>query len=75
MFYNHFENIGVLSTKTGLIKTLRDYYLLQKEAKECNYTIDDTLPLAYIITPQLTEPDFLHFKKKFQNIERHNIVH
>ena len=39
LVYNHFENIGVLSTKTGLLKTLRAYYGSNKEALECDYGV------------------------------------
>jgi hypothetical protein len=68
--YNHFENISVLSTKTGLLRTLRDYYTLNKEAKEANYTVEDTLPMAYIITSNPLDFEFVQFKKKFAQIER-----
>ena len=39
LLYNHFDNIGVLSTKTGLLKTLRDYYALNKQAVDANYKV------------------------------------
>ena len=68
--YNHFENISVLSTKTGLLKTLKEYYILNKQAQECNYSVEDTLPLAYCITPNFSDPEFIQFKKKYTNIER-----
>lgn len=56
--YNHFENISVLSSKTGLIKTLRDFYSTNKDAKFAHYKMEDTLPMAYIITPNPTESEF-----------------
>ena len=70
LIYNHFENISVLSSKTGLLKTLRDYYSTNKDAKMIGYKVDDTLPMAFIITSNPTETEFLSFKKKFQQIER-----
>ncbi|CDW75515.1 tubulin-tyrosine ligase family protein [Stylonychia lemnae] len=68
--YNHYENISVLSTKAGLLKTLRDYYSLNKQAVDCNYRVHDTLPQAYIITSNPNDYEFFEFKKKFANIEK-----
>jgi hypothetical protein len=69
--YNHFENISLLSTKTGLLKSLREYYsVLCKEAIDCKYTVNHTLPLAYIITSYTGDLEFNDFKKKFRQIER-----
>jgi hypothetical protein len=70
LVYNHYENISVLSTKTGLLKTLRDYYSTNKLAIESNYRVQDTLPMAYMITSNPDEYEFREFKKKFANIER-----
>lgn len=70
LVYNHFENISVLSSKTGLLKTLRDFYSTNKEAKLVQYKVEDTLPMAYIITSNPTETEFMIFKKKFNQIER-----
>jgi hypothetical protein len=68
--YNHYENISVLSTKTGLLKALRDYYSLNKQAIDCNYRVHDTLPQAYIITSNPNDYEFFEFKKKIANIEK-----
>lgn len=70
MVYNHYENISALSTKTGLLKTLRDYYVCNKEAVECGYRVEDTLPMAYMITSNPEDLEFKEFRKKFANIER-----
>lgn len=37
--YNHFENIHIISTKTGLLETLREYYNTCKEAIEAKYKV------------------------------------
>jgi len=63
--FNHFENISVLSTKTGLLLTLRDYYSSNKKALEANYKVQDTLPMAYIINSNPETYEFKEFKKKF----------
>ena len=70
IIYNHYENISVLSTKTGLLKSLRDYYSLNKQAIDSNYRVHDTHPQAYIITSNPNDYEFQEFKKKFLNIER-----
>lgn len=59
LIYNHFEHISILSTKTGLLKTLREYYNVNcKEAIEAKYKVQDTLPLAYIITSNAADLEF-----------------
>lgn len=70
LVYNHFENISVLSTKTGLLKSLRDYYSTCKEALDVKYSVHDTLPLAFIITSNPADLEFKEFKKKYKQIER-----
>lgn len=37
LIYNHFEVLKGLVTKTGLIKTLKHYYYLNKHARVANY--------------------------------------
>lgn len=67
LLYNHFENISILSTKTGLLRTLRDYYSNHcKEAIEAKYRVQDTLPMAFIITSNPCDQEFNEFKKKFK---------
>lgn len=68
--YNHFENIHIISTKTGLLETLREYYNTCKEAIEAKYKVQDTLPMAYIITSIPGDHEFNEFKKKFKQIDR-----
>eukprot|EP00347_Sterkiella_histriomuscorum_P010551 403375852 len=68
--YNHYEYISVLSTKTGLLQSLTDYYSNNKMAIDCNYTVADSLPMAFMITSNPNDFDFQVFRKKFQNIER-----
>jgi hypothetical protein len=59
LIYNHFEHISILSTKTGLLKTLREYYNNTcKEAIDAKYKVQDTLPLAYIITSNAADLEF-----------------
>ena len=70
LVYNHYENISVISSKTGLLKSLRDYYSLNKAALDQGYNVYDTIPLAYIISSSPSDPEFHQFKKKFNNIER-----
>jgi hypothetical protein len=40
IIYNHFENIHIISTKTGLLETLKDYYHNTcREAIEAKYRV------------------------------------
>ena len=47
--YCHFENINVLTTKPGLIKTLKYYYERNDEFKKAGYTIDHSMAMSFVI--------------------------
>ena len=47
--YCHFENIQLLSTKPGLIRTLREYYNKTDMFKKANYTLNHTMAMSFTI--------------------------
>jgi len=50
---------------------LRDYYTnVCKEAIDCKYSVQDTLPMAYIITSDPRDLEFGEFKKKMKKFDR-----
>lgn len=47
--YNHFEYLKGLCTKSGLIRSLTEYYDLNREARAAKYTVFDTTPTTFLI--------------------------
>ena len=47
--YCHFENINILTTKTGLIKTLKNYYSSKDEFKKVGYTYEHSMAMSFVI--------------------------
>ena len=51
LVFNHFEHIKWISTKTGLIDTLKEYYENNPEAAKIGYEVFDTTPTTFIADP------------------------
>jgi len=61
--FNHFEVIHGICTKTNLIKSLRNYYENNEEAKLSGYSLFDSTPTTYIISAEAGEKEILYFDK------------
>ena len=69
--FNHFEVINGICTKTQLIKSLRNYYESNEEAKAANYSIFDSTPTTFVINTEAHgERDLLNFQNRYQEISR-----
>jgi len=49
LIYNHFEVLKGLVTKTGLVRTMRHFYLNNDQAKQANYQIFDSTPTSFLV--------------------------
>jgi len=58
---NHLENIRGICTKTGLVRTLKQFYKDKSDASkiilitvisivECGYSVFDTTPTSFVVT-------------------------
>ena len=61
---NHFANIDGLTTKTGLLRSLKEYYA--KHAMECF----DATPTTFICTSDTSEREWLEFCESFKDISK-----
>ena len=50
IIFNHFENLRGMCTKSGLVKSLKDYYKSNREAISANYSAFDTTPTSFLIS-------------------------
>jgi hypothetical protein len=49
LIFNHFEILKGLTTKTGLIKSLKHYYSQNDQARLANYHVFDSTPTTFLI--------------------------
>jgi hypothetical protein len=66
---NHLEKIKGISTKTGLVESLRSYYEKNGDAGEyiaqniakLGYNVFDSTPMTYLLTPAFEGTDYKLF--------------
>ncbi|CAI2376878.1 unnamed protein product [Moneuplotes crassus] len=61
LVFNHLEKIKGISTKTGLVGSLKRYYERCPEAAKMKYNVFDSTPTTFIISPNLDGDDFKMF--------------
>ena len=70
MIHNHLENNREITTKTGLIRSLRNFYQTNESSVMAGYQVHDTIPTSYIITAQVEDIEYRQFHTRFNDIER-----
>ncbi len=48
--FNHFEILRGLCTKTGLIRSLKQFYKSNQEALQCGYQVFDSTPTTFLVS-------------------------
>jgi len=59
-----------LTTKTGLLKSLRRYYKIAQDPATFHYSIYDTTPTSFIIVSGNQDADYQAFLQRFKEIEK-----
>ena len=74
--YCHFENINILSTKTGLVNTLKNYYAHSQRFKGSGYTYEMTMAVSCILPggSYLDCPDISKFRRMMNKFEKKQYV-
>ena len=72
--YNHFESIAIISSKTGLVWTLRSYYDKDSFFKDSGHTLEHTMAMSFIVplTEYLDSPEVIMARKAFSRLEKSN---
>jgi len=70
MVINHLENIGGICTKTGLVRSLRRFYKSWSKALEAGYTVHESIPSTFVVTPDCNDEEYQGFLKYFHNLEK-----
>ena len=68
MIHNHLENNREITTKTGLIRSLRLFYTSHDPAVQCLYQVHDTIATSFIITAQYEDTEYQLFMNRFMEI-------
>ena len=74
--YSHYENIACLSTKSGLVNTLRNYYNRTAKFKKAGYTYDYTMAASFILSgvDYLASEDMQKVRKLFVKFEKKHVT-
>ena len=69
---NHLENNRVITTKTGLIRTLRSYYNYNEDARSAGYHVFDSIATSFIITAYNEDQEYYLFLQRFKELQKGN---
>lgn len=75
--YCHYENISVISTKPGLIRTLGDYYSRTPMFKQVGYTLQHSMAMSFIIpagSDAFAGRELGELKKLFKRIAKRDMA-
>lgn len=67
--HNHLDNHKEITTKTGLVKSLRAYYTSSEQALLNSYQIHDSIPTSFIIAAQVEDFEYQSLLKRFHDLE------
>jgi hypothetical protein len=68
MVHNHLENNREITTKTGLIRSLRLFYSTCEAALQCSYQVHDSIATSFIITANYEDVEYQLFLNRFNEI-------
>ena len=69
LIHNHLENNREITTKTGLIRSLRNFYSSNESAIKAAYQVHDTIPTSFIITAQVEDEEYRQLVNRFNEIQ------
>lgn len=67
---NHLENNREITTKTGLIRSLKAYYKDNIHAIDNGYQVFDTTPTTFVVSSNLDTYEYHQFVKRFQDLKK-----
>lgn len=71
MVLNHFECLKSIGTKSGLIRSLKQYYYTNQHAKMCGYSIFDSTPTTFLVQAGLdSDQQLLELMQRYKQIQK-----
>lgn len=67
---SHLENNREITTKTGLIRSLKVFYKDNQNAIENGYQVFDTTPTTFVVSSNLDTYEYHQFVKRFQDLKK-----
>ena len=68
LILNHLENIKGISTKTGLVKSLKRYYKKNARAVDAGYGIFHSTPTTFIILAGCEDNEYYAFLQRYKEL-------
>ena len=67
--HNHLDNNREITTKPGLIRSLRSYYQSLDSAVHCSYHAYDSIPTSFIITAACEDLEYHSMVSRYQELQ------
>lgn len=68
MVHNHLENNRIITTKPGLIRSLRHFYQTHELPILSGYQVHDTIATSFIITAHCEDIEYQNFLARYEEI-------
>jgi hypothetical protein len=70
MVLNHFEVLKGLVTKTGIVRSLKQYYFTNEQARAAGYSIFDSTPTTFLVASGIEDSEWSDFKLRYRDIQK-----
>lgn len=67
---NHLENHREITTKTGLLRSLKYYYKDNLTFIENNYTLFDSTPTSFVVNTRFETDQYTQFAKRYTDLQK-----
>ncbi len=68
--YNHIEALKGITSKTGLLRSLKRYYESCPAAVEQKYTVFDSTPTSFIIEAGVEDEEYYNLMQRYKEISQ-----
>ena len=69
---NHIDILKYITSKTGLIRSLKKYYASSPDPLGSNYTISDSIATSFILVVDKVSEDFISFMQVYNELLQKN---
>ena len=69
---SHLENNREITTKTGLIRSLKQHYKQNQSAIDNGYQVFDTTPTTFVVSSNLDTYEYHQFVRRYTELFRHS---
>jgi hypothetical protein len=72
LVYNHFEQLRQIATKSGLVKSLKQYYYTNQHARNYGYQEFDTIPTTFVVRSKVPDDKLAELQIRFRQLKAGN---